>query len=184
MFPSSEMTLLSILYVDRPLSKVFLVNTWYVLYLLANRRMELHRNLCVVFYKVLEEILKLILHISLKSFIVTSGCWSELENVFEASTSDLPESNWLSRTKTFEALTSGSDVVTYVEAIFWLIWSKSNNYSEFSSSWWCRSRLVTALTKFIEPTTSWSILLINCNQNTFGLKLCGDNNIMWGNAYN
>ena len=107
-------------------SNVFLVSSWYVLYLLANGRVAICRNFCVVFSEVLEVILKLITHISLKSCGVTSECYSELENMFKAGTSDLPESSWLSCTKTFGTLTSVSDIVTFMESTVWWIRLRSN----------------------------------------------------------
>ena len=97
--------------------------------------MVLHMNLCVVFLKVLEAVFNLIPHLSLNSFGVTSDFQSELENLFEAGISDLPESNSLSRTKIFGTLTSGSNIVTFMDAIFQLIQFNLNKHSAYSSSY-------------------------------------------------
>ena len=45
------------------------------------------------------------------------GVLVRTRNIFQMSTSDLPESNSLSRTRTFGALTYGSDVITFMDAI-------------------------------------------------------------------
>ena len=145
--------------------------------------MELLRNFCVVLFKVTESMLKLMPNLSLKSCGVISECHSELEHMFESGTSDLTESNWLSRTKTFGSLTSRSDIATFVDAIFWWIRFKSNKHSKSSSSYWCRPRVATELTYFIEPTTAWRILLLCWNQTSFVFQFYGDDNIIWGNFY-
>ena len=175
---SSEKPLPSILSVNHSTSKLLLANTWSVLYILDNGRMALHRNFCLVLCKGMEEIRKLIPHIQLKSCGVTSECTSELENLFEAGTSYLPESNWLSCNKTFGALTFGSYIVTFMETIVQQIRFKLNTHYEYSSYCWCLPRATTSLTNFIEPKTSLRILLLCWNRIAFGFQLCGDNNII------
>ena len=92
LLPSSDLHLASILSVDQSPIRVFLLNTQSVLYLLLNRRTALRRNFWVVFFSVLVAVGTLIPQRSLRSWVVTSICLSELWNVWVKGKSDLPRS--------------------------------------------------------------------------------------------
>ena len=128
LLPSSDLHLPSIVSVDHSPERVFLLNTLSALYLLDSGRMAERRNFCVVFFRVLEAVLKLMPHLSLSCWGVTSVCLSELWNVCNAGASEVPGSIDESRCSDFAA---GSSLIG-----FGFCWSNDDIFCWIESSIW------------------------------------------------